>query len=87
MDDRDLARAVRGFADDDSARLADLPVTRFFTATVSNATAGSLAVTWRGKSVPMAGKAAGYTPAIGQRVLCALVDGQPLIVMWIDGQP
>ena len=87
MIDRELARVTRQLADDDTARLDDLPITRSFIGTVANATAGSYAVTWRGVDVPVAGKNASYTPVIGHRVKCELVDGQPLIAYRIDGQP
>lgn len=85
MDDRELSRAVRGLADDDSARLASVPVSPTFFATVSSTS--PLTVTWRGADVLAAGKGMGYTPAVGQRVECVLVRNQLIVRNAIDGQP
>jgi hypothetical protein len=82
---QDLARVALQVADAESARLSDLPISRAVILTV--ATVSPTTVSWRGKNVPIAGKNANYTPVVGHRVKCALVDGQLLIEYRIDGQP
>lgn len=83
--DKDLARAIRGLADDDSDRIASVPASLQFFATV--ASTAPLMVTWRGANVLAAGKGWGYTPVVGQRVKCSLVRNQLIVENAIDGQP
>lgn len=73
-----IARLARRNADQQTARLADLPTGRLFLATVT--VTAPLTVSWRGRQFTAAGAFTSYTPAITDRVLCALVDNQPVVL-------
>jgi len=78
-----LARASRKLADQQTARLADVPASRMLRATVATVTAGGagdgnalVTVTWRGQVLEVADYPDSYTPVVNHRVLCAVVDSQ-----------
>jgi hypothetical protein len=78
-----LARWARKLADQQSARLANVPSSRLLRATVTTVTPGGagdgnakVSVTWRGEVLEVADYPDSYTPVNGHRVLCALVDSQ-----------
>lgn len=80
---RELEAASRKFADRQTDRLADLPAARLMRATVDTVAPGAagdgnalVTVTWRGASLPVADYPSSYTPVVGNRVLCALVDSE-----------
>lgn len=80
---RALGRAARRNADAQTARLAELPQDRFFFATVSTVTPGAgpggnalVKVTWRLGEYTARSYNAAYTPDVGHRVKCHLVDNQ-----------
>jgi hypothetical protein len=90
----ELATAARRFADQNSARLAEIPAAKLFAATVVSVVAGAasdgnavVTVRWRGKDIKVAGYGAHYTPAVGHAVTCALFDDQTRIVQRDIGQP
>lgn len=79
---RELGLAARRFADQQSDRLADVPVSRHIRATVATVTEGAavdgnavVQVTWRGAVLTVSDYPDSYTPVVGHRVLCVLVDG------------
>jgi hypothetical protein len=72
-----LQRLARRQADQQTDRFAELPNARFFLATVTAVT--PLTVSWRGSAIAAAGACASYTPAVADRVLCVLVDNQPVV--------
>jgi hypothetical protein len=91
---RELERAVRRKADQESARLAEVPATRLLYADVSAVTEGAasdgnglVTVSWRGGEYTVAGYPDSYTPAVGHRVLCALVEAQLVILHHSIGGP
>lgn len=73
---RDVARAAREWADQHTSALTSLPA-GLYVATV--ATTSPLAVSWRLREVLVAGKNADYTPVVGDRVRCSVVDDQLFI--------
>lgn len=89
-----LQAAARRLADQNSRRLADVPAARMFRATITDVVAGAgggggarVTVTWRGAEVTIADYPDSYTPALGHRVLCALVDNQASILHRGIGYP
>ena len=81
-----VARAARRNADQMTALLAEIPASRVLRATVASVTAGGagdgtalVTVTWRGGQYE-ATYGAHYTPVVGHRVLCVIVDNQLEIV-------
>ena len=63
-------------------------------ATTSAISAGAAAdgnalvsVNWRGQEVTAAGYSANYTPGVGHRVVCDLIDDQLFIAYRIVGYP
>ena len=93
MASRALQRAAHRFADQQSDRLRTLPRAAFM-AEVSAVTVGAAAdgnalvtVSWRGEEILVAGYANSYTPVIGHRVKCSLVDDQPVIDYRVVGYP
>jgi hypothetical protein len=89
---RALDDAVRLFADQQSAAVADRP-TAAFVATVTAVAPGAasdgnalVTVVWRGRPLKVA-YAASYTPVAGHRVKCDIVDGQAVIAYRIVGTP
>lgn len=90
---RQVAAAARRFADQQSARQADRPTGEFY-ATVTAVTTGGAAdgnalvkVRWRGQEITAAGYLAHYTPAVGHRVKCSMVDQQPIVEGRVIGVP
>lgn len=82
MVSRELARAARRFADQQSSRFEALPLAQRLVLTVS--ATSPLTVSWRGKDVPTKGANVATTLAVGDRVVCDLIDGQ-LIVDYVVG--
>jgi hypothetical protein len=87
------AAALR-LADQQSSRFAEVPSARLLRATVTTVTAGGASdgnalvyVTWRGAEGPVADYPDSYTPVVGHRVLCALVDDQLSILHHSIGTP
>lgn len=73
---RQLAAAARRLADQQTDRLAQRPTEKF----IATVTATSpLTVSWRGSSVVARGRHASYTPGVGDRVSCALIDNQVIV--------
>lgn len=94
MTTRRLELATRRFADRTSDRFADLPTTRLVIATIATVTAGAasdgnalVTLSWRGGTVTAAGYAAAYTPVVGHRVHCSLIDDQLFVDYRIVGTP
>ena len=84
---RDLAVAVRRFADRNSERLADVSSMRAIVATVSAVVVGGspggnalVTVSWRGAVLTANGYHASYTPTVGDRVECHLIDDQLIVI-------
>lgn len=89
-----LAQATRRFADQQSAKLEDLPNDRHLRATVTTVNPGAgagggttVTVTWRGGEYLVAGYPDSYTPAVGHRVLCVIVGDQLEILHRSIGGP
>lgn len=89
-----LARAARRLADQQSARIAAVRGPERIKATIAVITAGAgtdgratITVQWRGKQVLAAGWNAAQTFAVGQRVVCDLIDGQLTVDYPIVGTP
>lgn len=78
-DSRELQRAARRFADAQTDRLAAMPSVRAALCTVSSTT-GGLFVSWRTGTYQATSKCASYTPGVGDRVLCLLIDDQLVVV-------
>jgi hypothetical protein len=76
---REVDRAARQWADAQAAQVAAIPSLRGFAATVS-AISPAVKVTWRGADYTATRVLPSYTPGIGDRVLCLLVDDQLVIV-------
>ena len=76
---RELAQAARRDADEQSARLAEIPRSRFLNATV--ASLSPTKVTIRGASVGVAATNLNYTPVVGHRVLCGWDDSDQLVII------
>lgn len=73
---RRLAAAARRLADQQTDRLADRPTPQFI-ATVTSTS--PLTVSWRGSSIAANGHYAAYTPGVGDRVSCELIDSQVIV--------
>lgn len=71
-----VAKAAREWADQHTASVAGM-TTGLYVATL--ATVSPLVVSWRNRQVLAAGKDANYTPTIGDRVRCSVVDDQLFI--------
>lgn len=91
---RALDAAARRFADAQTGRIAELPTDGKIVATVAAVTAGAAAdgnaavtVTWRAGTYRVKGYNRTYTPVVGHRVVCDLIDGQLLIAYSPVGQP
>lgn len=87
------AAAVR-VADQQSSRLAEMPNGRHLRATVQAVVAGGAAdgnalvtVTYRGENRLVNGYPDSYTPVVGHRVLCVVVDMQLSILHRSIGTP
>lgn len=72
---RELATAVRRFADANSERIAEVPTIRFVATVV---TTSPLTISWRGSTFA-ADRNRNYTPVIGDRVMCDYTDSQPVV--------
>lgn len=73
---RVVEKAAREWADQQTSALSSLPAGLY----VANvATTSPLVVSWRNRQVLAAGKDANYTPTIGDRVRCSVVDDQLFI--------
>jgi hypothetical protein len=73
---RVVEKAAREWADQHTSALSSLPP-GLYVATVAVDT--PLTVSWRNRQVLAAGKDANYTPTIGDRVRCSVVDDQLFI--------
>lgn len=73
---RQLAAAARKFADQQTDKRADRPTAQFIGTVTATA---PLTVSWRGSSVTVNGHHASYTPGVGDRVTCALIDNQVIV--------
>lgn len=80
MVSRELARAARLFADQQSGRLADLPTMRGVIGTLTAVAGGDVTVSWRGSELAASAVAASYTPTVGDRVICLLTDNQLVVL-------
>lgn len=80
MTSRELARAARRFADQQTGRIADLPTTRSLIVTVSDVTGAVVTVNWRGQDLVATAVCASYTPATGDRVLVQLIENQLVVI-------
>lgn len=69
-------RLARQVADQQNAALASIPP-GMYVLTVSQVS--PLLVEWRGRTVNVAGKDIGYTPVVGHRVHCSVIDSQLFI--------
>ena len=78
MSDREVDRAARQWADAQTAQLASIPSLRGFAATIS--ATSPVTVTWKGADYQATRVLPSYTPGIGDRVLCLLVDDQIVVV-------
>lgn len=73
-----LNDAARAFADAGSAQLADIPTVRAVVLSVTSTT-GGLFLSWRGADVS-AKRCASFTPTVGDRVLCLVVQDQLVVL-------
>ena len=94
MSSRRVRAAAQRLADQQTARLADVPAARLLRATVETVTAGAAAdgnalvtVLWRGEELDVSDYPDSYTPVAGHRVLCAVVDTQLSILHHSIGTP
>ncbi len=85
---RPLAAAARRLADQTSDRLSGIPSDRLWIATITSIAAGASAggnavitVRYRGELLEAVDYCASYTPAVGHRVLCALLSDHQLVVV------
>lgn len=90
MTSRPIADAMRRSADQDNGQFAEVPATPHVRTTVTAVTPRegrepAVTVLWRGSNVP-ATYGAQFTPAVGQRVLCAYFDNQLEIIQHSVGQ-
>lgn len=76
---RPLAAAARRLADQTSGRIEAASGGGDVVATVVDFSAGLVTVLWRGQNLVARGYLASYTPAAGDRVLCAVVDHQLIV--------
>lgn len=90
---RELAKAARRSADEQSARLRDAAGTTHVVATVATVTPGAAKdgtaavwITWRGRDY-RAAVGSTYTPAVGHRVIATYVDNQLIVLDRIVGAP
>jgi hypothetical protein len=87
MASRDVARAARRVADQQTARLADAPNSKRIEAVIATVTAGAgtdgnslITVTWRGTTFTASGYNRTYTPVVGHKVICDyLGDGKVFV--------
>lgn len=76
---RELQRLARRNADQQTERIAELPTGDFF-ATVTAWDGTVLTLSRRGSTFPAAGRAASYTPGVGDWVACRSIDNQPIAI-------
>jgi hypothetical protein len=79
VSDREVDRSARQWADAQQSQIAAVPSLRGFAATIA-ATSPSVTVTWRGASYTATRVLPSYTPGVGDRVLCLLVDDQLVVL-------
>lgn len=79
MSDREVDRSARQWADAQQAQISAVPSLRGFAATIA-ATSPSVTVTWRGAVYTATRVLPSYTPGVGDRVLCLLVDDQLVVL-------
>ena len=73
----EVAKAAREWADQQTTAISSLPPGQYM-ATVDGTS--PLTVSWRNRALlGVAGKNANYTPTIGDRVKCSVIDDQLLI--------
>lgn len=91
---RRVQRAARRLADQQTARVADVPSTRLLIASVATVTAAAgtdggavVTVRWRGDEVTAAAYLTSQAPVVDMRCLCALVDNQLIILGRLGGFP
>lgn len=75
---RQVVRAARRLADQQTMRVTELPKGRSFYATVT--IVSPLTVSWRGGTYQAAVHHASYTPSVNDRVECHLVDSQLCVI-------
>ena len=78
MTSREVDRAARQWADAQAAQVAAVPSLRGFAATI--ATTSPVTVTWKGSTYTATRVLPSYTPGVGDRVLCLLVDDQLVVL-------
>lgn len=91
---RPVARAARRLAEQQSDRFADVPASRRVVVSITAVTAGGAAdgnalvkVKWRDKELTCKGYNRSYTPVVGHRVVCDVIDDQLLIAYSPVGNP
>jgi len=92
--DRALQRATRRMAEANARLIAAVPTTQTIIATVKTVMTGQavdgnavVMVTWRDSVLVANGYGSTYTPVVGHRVLCALVDNQLIVLDRLIGAP
>lgn len=73
---RDVAKAAREWADQQTTAITSLPAGMYVLTVAATA---PLSVSWRNRTVLVAGKNAAYTPTVADRVRCSVVDDQLFI--------
>lgn len=93
MISRRLQQEAHRLADQQSDRLRETLPSKFF-ATVSTVSAGQasdgnalVAVTRLGQEVTVAGYYSSYTPVVGHRVVCHVIDDQIVVANRVVGHP
>lgn len=91
---RQIQRRAHRRADQQAARIADIPVLRGMNATVSSVTLGAgtdggavVTVSYRGADITIACYGRPHIPSVGDRVTVIYIDDQPQIVALNGGFP
>ena len=91
---RATRKAARRLGEQTARLVADVPATRTLIATVKTVMANQASdgnavvlVSWRDSVLAANGYGSTYTPVVGHRVLCLLVDGQLIVVDRVIGAP
>lgn len=79
MTSRELDRAARQWADQQTDRLSEVPSVRAVYVSITSIT-GGVFFEWRTGTYQAAAVNVAYTPAVGDRVLVLMIDNQPSIV-------
>lgn len=91
-----VVAAARRYVDSTTgkARIAQQGASRQVMATISAVVTGGagdgnalVVVQWRDAQITAAGYAASYTPVVGHRVVCHLIDNQLIVAHRVIGQP